>query len=480
MKKEKQAKKSLSRPPVVVVLGHVDHGKTSLLDKIRSSRLTTKEHGGITQAIGAYKVRDKGKEITFIDTPGHAAFDKMRSRGAAVADLALLVVSSDEGVKPQTVESLKFIQKAKIPFLVALNKIDLPNADLDFAKQTLVDAGVNIEDSGGDVVCIPVSAETGEGIDSLLEMIMLVSEMIGFSANPEGELKAVVIESKLDSHKGPVATVLVRDGSLKINSKINAEGIEAKVKAMLDDTGNRLNVALPSQPVEVLGFRSVPEVGAIIGKIDVLGKEEKKESNFDLKRESKEKLGLIVKADVKGSLEAVLAGLTKDVNIISSGVGEITESDILLAETVGAEVIGFNVRLSSKIKKLSQTQGIRVSVYNIIYELFEKVEERAKKHIAGELEEEVLGKAKILQEFNMKGEKVAGCVVLEGVISKNARFHLLRDEKKIGDVRIKSLRRGKDDVEKVLNGEEFGAVLSSRIDFRASDVLVSFQRTDHE
>ncbi|MFH1289093.1 MAG: GTP-binding protein, partial [Patescibacteria group bacterium] len=302
MKKEKQAKKSLSRPPVVVVLGHVDHGKTSLLDKIRLSRLTTKEHGGITQAIGAYKVRDKGKEITFIDTPGHAAFDKMRSRGAAVADLALLVVSSDEGVKPQTIESLKFIQKAKIPFLVALNKIDLPNADLDFAKQTLVDAGVNIEDSGGDVVCIPVSAETGEGIDSLLEMIMLVSEMIGFSANPEGELKAVVIESKLDSHKGPVATVLVRDGSLKINSKINAEGIEAKVKAMLDDTGNRLNVALPSQPVEVLGFRSVPEVGAIIGKIDVLGKEEKKESNFDLKRESKEKLGLIVKADVKGSL----------------------------------------------------------------------------------------------------------------------------------------------------------------------------------
>ena len=486
-----------SRPPVVVILGHIDHGKTTLLSKIKEIDLTRKEHGGITQHIGAYQVTvepsprapegsrgDKTQTITFIDTPGHAAFNQMRSRGAKIADLAVLVVAANEGVKPQTLESLKFIKQAGINFLVALNKIDLPEVNIESAKKNLADNGIPVEGFGGDIVVVPVSAKEGKGIDDLLEMILLLAEMMSLQGNSQGELQAIVIESKIDSHKGPLATILVRNGSLKVGDELKVEEAWGKIRAMFDEKSQRVDKALPSQPVEVLGFKTVPPVGGQVemargnlNEIPVPIKEgvtsiTKEEMIQDLNP----KLAIVLKADMEGTLEAIKNNLPEGCQIIKAEVGEVNDSDILLADTSSAEVIAFNVKVSPQIKKLAETEKVKISSYQVIYELLEEVEKKVLKIMEPTIDEEILGRAEIIAEFVMK-EKIAGCRVIEGEIKKSDQIHLLRSSQIINEVRLKSMKQGKEDIQQVKKGGEFGVILTPNIDFKIGDVLVSYRQS---
>jgi len=464
------------RPPIVVVLGHVDHGKTTLISKIYEKDLTKKEFGGISQHIGAYQIVYQGKKITFIDTPGHVAFSKMRSRGANVADLAVLVVAADEGVKPQTLESLKYIQEAKIPFLVAANKIDLPNVNLEWLKSNLAENGILVEGWGGNVVLVPVSARTGKGVDELLEMIVLLWEMEEVKTN-NGNLEAVVIESRLDSKRGPLATVLVRDGVLRLGDTIRAEDVGGKIRAMINDRGKNVDIVYPGEAVEILGFSKIPPVGAKI----IFGspKEEFPFSSpgrkFSKEEENEEKkVKILLKADAQGTLEAVLASFPEEIKVIFSGVGNINESDILLAKASGAQIVGFNVGASGAVKKLAEIEEVRIKTYNIIYELLKDLEEMVLKILKSTVVNEViLGRAKIIAEFIVNNQRIAGCKVEEGEIDRRRPLHLQRDGKIIGDCQIVSLRVGRTDAEKVKKGEEFGVILSN-IDFKIGDMLLSF------
>jgi len=484
-----------SRPPVVVILGHIDHGKTTLLSKIKEIDLTRKEHGGITQHLSVYQVAFKAKdgklkEITFIDTPGHAAFNNLRARGAKIADLAVLVVAASEGVKPQTKESLKFIQQAKIPFLVALNKIDLPEVILEKAKKNLADNDIAIEGYGGDVVVVPVSAKEGKGITDLLEMILLLTEMNSIKGNPRAKLEAVVLESKIDAHQGSLAILLVRNGSLKVNDKIKVEEADGKIKAMFNDKGEKVEQALPSQAVEVLGFHQVPAVGGKVERLKekttgekipskketpaVLSKTKKTEETVGKPKEKVEKkLKIILKVDVEGSLEALKSNLPEDCQLIKAEVGEVNDSDVLLATTNHAEIFAFNVKISKAIKKLAETEKVKINSYQVIYELLDDLEKKILHFLSPNIDEQVLGKAEILAEFKMK-ERVAGCRVLEGEIKKNDKFHLFRGETLLGNDRFKSLKQGKNDAEQIKKGEEFGAVFSGNLDFQIGDVIVSY------
>ncbi|MBM3205733.1 translation initiation factor IF-2 [Candidatus Shapirobacteria bacterium] len=470
----------LARPPVVVILGHIDHGKTTLLSKIKEMDLTKKERGGITQHLGAYQINFKNQPITFIDTPGHAAFNNLRARGAKVADLAVLVVAANEGVKPQTVESLKFIQEAGIKFLVALNKIDLPEVSLEKAKKNLSDNGLAIEGYGGEIVVVPVSAKEGKGVNDLLEMILLLAEMEGLKGDPQGTLEAVVVESKIDSRRGPLATVLVRNGSLHQGESVLVEEVAGKVRAMFDDKGQSVAKALPGQPVEILGFSQVPPVG---GQLKVIKDEAPrplvkteviKAPKVEEDSEGKKVL-IVLKADVEGSLEAIKGNLSQDCQIIKAEVGEVNESDILLAQTSRAEIIAFNVKVSSAMKKLAEREKVKISSYAVIYELLEELTQKILKKMEPTIDEEVLGEAEIIAEFKMK-ERVAGCRVNKGEMTKDASLHLLREGKVLGNMRFKSLKKGKNDVEKIKTGEEFGAVFSPSLDFNISDVIVSYRK----
>lgn len=478
------------RPPVVVILGHIDHGKTTLLSKIKEMDLTQKEYGGITQHIGAYQVKIKSQStnlqtITFIDTPGHAAFNQMRSRGVKIADLAVLVVAANEGVKPQTLESLKFIKEAGINFLVALNKIDLPEVNLESAKKNLVDNGIPIEGYGGDIVVVPVSAKENKGIDELLEMILLLAEMMDLKGSPQAELEAVVIEAKIDSRKGPLATILVRNGSLKVGDEIQVENTFGKIRAMFDEKGQAVSQALPSQAVEVLGFKNTPMVG---GKVElaqdknlafsaVLSQEKEETEKFpekELTAQTEKKFLMILKADTEGSLEAIKNVLPQECQLVKAEVGEVNNSDILLATTTSAQIIAFNVKVSNQMEKLAAREKVEIAAYKVIYELLEDIERKILKMMEPTIEEEILGRAEILAEFLMK-EKIAGCRVIEGEIKKDDKLHLLRDDKITSEVRIKSMKKGKEDIQKVKKGEEFGVILSPNVDFNVGDVLVSYR-----
>lgn len=465
-----------SRPPVVVVLGHVDHGKTTLLDKIRRTNVVVSEAGGITQHIGAYQV----KEITFIDTPGHVAFSQMRSRGAKVADLAVLVVAVDEGVKPQTLESLKHIQKSKINYLVALNKIDLPNINIERVKKLLSQNGIMVEGYGGDIVVVPVSAKTGEGIDDLLEMILLLAQMAQLKGDPKAELEAVVIESKLDYRRGLLATILVRNGSLKVGDEIQVEDSWAKIKAMTDDKGRRINTALPSQPVEILGFKTIPPVGGKVKpkKSKILEEKLAIKKTAELTEGTEEKkLKIILKADTVGTLEAIESSLPKQLKIINVGVGDVNESDVLLADATNAEIIAFAVKIPTPVKKLAEQELVKISQFKIIYELLEVVSDKLAKFLKPAEEEEILGRAEVIAEFKIKNERIAGCKVKEGEIGKQNLIHLNRGEELLGTARIKSMRKGKNDIDEAKLGEEFGVIFSPQLDFAIGDMLVSFRGT---
>lgn len=467
-----------SRPPIVAILGHVDHGKTTLLDAIRKTNVVAKEHGGITQHIGAYQIEYRGEKITFIDTPGHAAFVKMRSHGALVTDLVVLVIAADDGVKPQTKESLAHIKQAKVPFLVAINKIDLPQASPDKVKSQLAENNVLVEGYGGDIVCVEVSAKQKKGLDNLLEMILLLGKMQNLKANPKGPLEGVVIDSCLDSKRGPIATVLVKNGTLKTGELIFAEDIEGKVKLMMDENGNKVVKAEPSRPVEVLGFKKVPPIGAKVKREISLKKTTRPLSPKITPREDSEeesKIKIILKADTVGTLEAIQTNLPEEVEIILSGVGQVNESDVLLAQSIGAQILAFNVKIPSLVKKLAETEKVNIKSYNIIYELLEDIEKKVLKILEPTIDEQVLGEAEIITEFNIKGKHIAGCKIKKGKIHKNNPIHLKREGKIIADAKITSFQKEKQDIEEAKAGSEVGIVFAPDLDFKIGDVIISYK-----
>jgi len=480
-------KNTLKRPPIVTIMGHVDHGKTSLLDAIRETNVAAGEHGGITQHIGAYQVevntKEGKKKITFIDTPGHEAFEKMRARGASVTDIAVIVIDAKDGVMPQTVESIKHAQKSQVTLLIALNKIDLPEANPERVKKQLADkCDVLVEGFGGEVVCIPVSAKTKKGIDNLLEMILLLAQMKGIDADKNSPLDAVIIESRLDKFKGPLATAIIKNGTLKIGDDILAEDVKGRVKALINDKGENLPEAGPGTPVEILGFAKTPPIGSIVKNKFTQNdmpqqNEEQKEMEMKLPELKPKKLNIILKTDASGSLEAIEQSLSNNVEIIDKGVGEISDSDILRGKATGAVVIGFNVKIPGSVKKVAQNEHVLVNSYQVIYLLLEELAEASKDLDKPLLEEKILGKAKILKQFKGGKYNIAGVKVLEGRIAKNDTVKIERGEDEIGRAIIVSMKHAKEDIQKAVKDIECGLVFDATIDFAEGDAIISYRKT---
>jgi translation initiation factor IF-2 len=492
------------RPPIVVVMGHVDHGKTSLLDSIRKSKVASSEAGGITQHIGAYTVSIDDKPITFLDTPGHEAFTAMRMRGAQVTDIAILVVAADDGVMPQTVEAINHAKAAGIDIIVAINKIDKPSANMDRVKQELVEYGLVAEDWGGETICVPVSAQTKQGIDNLLEMIILVSEMKELKANPNKKAKGTVIEALLDKGRGPVATVLVQEGTLKIGDPVVIGTAFGKVRAMVDDKGRKVKKAGPSTPVEILGLSEVPLAGDLLnvansekharqisesfvkkGRIDMLKESTQKVSLDDLftqiKQGNVKDLNIVVKADVQGSVEAVKASLerlsTDEVRIksIHGGVGAITESDVMLASASNAVIIGFNVRPDNSAKKIAEDEKVDVRLYRVIYGAIEDIQAAIKGMLDPIYQEKVTGHAEVRQIFKASNiGNIAGSYVTDGKISRNAKVRILRDNIVVYEGTLDTLKRFKDDVKEVNTGYECGLFFNKYNDIKLGDVVEAY------
>ena len=493
------------RPPIVTVMGHVDHGKTSLLDAIRSTKVTAQEAGGITQHIGAYTVKVNGKPITFLDTPGHEAFTSLRARGAQVTDIAILVVAANDGVMPQTVEAINHAKEAKVPIIVAINKIDVTGANPERVKQELTEHGLIVEEWGGETIAVPVSALHKEGIDELLEMVLLVAEMQELKANPNRLAKGTIIEAELDKGRGPVATVLVQNGSLKVGDSVVAGTAYGRVRAMMDYTGKRLKKAGPSMPVQVLGLSEVPEAGDIMYAVqdDKLAKqvaEERKEKikEEQIKASSKlsldelfskikegevKELNLIIKADVQGSVEAIKQSLEKlsndevRVRAIHGAVGAINESDVMLASASNAIIIGFNVRPTPGANELAKKENIDIRLYRVIYNAIEDIEAAMKGMLDPEFREVIVGHAEVRETFKVPGVGVvAGCYVTDGRIIRNGDARLVRNGIVIYEGSIESLKRFKDDVREVATGYECGIGLLNFNDIKIGDIIeVSIQ-----
>lgn len=477
------------RPAIVTILGHVDHGKTTLLDYIRKSSVASGEHGGITQHIGAYQVTHGGKLITFIDTPGHAAFEKMRSRGAKVADIAILVVAIDDGLMPQTIEAIKHIKEAKVPVIVALNKMDLQginlNAQLPKIKKQLSDQGFNLEEYGGDVPIIQLSAKTGDSVDKLLETILLLAELNEIKGDSSAAVAGVVIEATLDKFKGAVATILVRNGTLKKGEQINVGGVIGKIRGLFDFAGKSIDQAGPSTPVEVLGLGGVPAVGAVLGeepKTEGDIKADQVRSLVDrLKQGDTKTLKLVIKGDKQGSLEAIQNSLEKFneegtvVEFIASGTGDITEDNIKRAASVGAIVLGFNVKVPSNSQKLAEAEHVLIRTYNIIYELIDEMEEVVESLLKVGQVEEVFGRANIIAEFPHGKERIAGCRIIEGEIAKGHKIRVVREGEIIGETKLKALKKVKEEVNRVEKGNDCGMLFEPAVDFAVNDVVESFR-----
>jgi len=466
--------------PVVTLLGHVDHGKTSLLDTIRSTNIVAREFGGITQHIGAYQISHHNQKITFIDTPGHAAFEKMRSRGANVCDIAVLVIAADDGVKPQTVEAVKHIKNAQVPIIVAINKIDLSNADVPKIKGQLAKEGIEIEEQGGEVPVVLVSAKTGQGLADLLDMILLVSQLTEKTSDKDASLESVVIESYLDKARGPVVHLIVKTGTLGVGDEVKVDGVEGKVRAMIDDLGKMVSKAGPSTPVEVLGIKKPVEMGAILKKTGVkkstpvLEEENVSVSPLSLlarREEIKRKLKIILKTDVSGSKEAILENLPDEIHVVSASTGEISDFDILHAKASQAIIYGFNVKVKGNVQKQADQEGVKIKIFNVIYKFFEDLDEELARLEAAKEESQILGRAKIIAQFEIEGQKVAGCRVTSGELSLEKTVRLLRDGKIIGQAKIKSLKQKKINVEKVTKGIECGVTFLPELDFTVGDAL---------
>ncbi len=490
MTKQESQESSSMRPPIVAVLGHVDHGKTSLLDAIRKANVAGREFGGITQHIGAYQVTIEGKTITFVDTPGHEAFAKMRSRGANVADIAILVVAADDSVMPQTIESIKQIKAAGIPMIVAANKIDLPTANLDKLKQDLAKNGVQVEGFGGDVPLSPVSAKAGTGIKELLDLIVLVAQMKGLANEQSAPLEAVVIETRLDKGKGMIATVIVKKGTMKFGLPLYEETFQvAKVRAMFDEYGKSVTSAGPSKPVEVLGFTKLPQVGAVlrgqpymgIAKPVVPQVPENKPLNSQnlpdwlkpVSEQEKQKLNIILKADTAGSLEAITASLGERVELVGSGIGEISEADVLLARSTKAFIVGFNVKCPPAVVKLAQTEKVIYRTYNIIYELIDEIAEVVSGMKEVLTQERELGTGVVIAEFPYEKTRIAGTRVSAGRLAKGDTVKIMRKDEEIGRARIKTIRKGKEETTKVEKGIECGILLDRTVAFQLNDGIIA-------
>jgi translation initiation factor IF-2 len=459
-----------NRQPIVVVLGHVDHGKTTLLDAIRSTSVASKEAGGITQAIGASVIETKdGKKITFIDTPGHAAFGKMRGRGAKVADIAILVVAQDDGVQPQTKEAIQIIRDAQIPFLVAGTKSDVAGVSAEALKGQLEKEQIFFEGRGGDVPFVSVSARNNTGLTELIEMLILMAEVIDLKGDEKADLEGVVIESNKEK-MGTVATVVVRNGSIRVGNTIFAEEVECKVRGIFDDKGVVVKEVLPGYPAKIIGFSEVPPVGALVTKEpheavkEVVGPK----NFFDLRRLKDDEIPVIIKASNAGALEAIIASLPQKVIVVDSGVGEITSSDIISAKTGNAYIFAFETKIPNDIAKLAEAEKIKIARFDIIYELLQAIEEIIKK---GKVEE--LGRAEVVAIFPFNNKKVAGSKVINGRISKGDRLILMRGEKEIGTAKAISLRKVKAEVSSVGQSEEFGVIVEPQLDFEVNDVIVS-------
>ena len=505
---EEDEKKMKKRPPVVCVMGHVDHGKTSLLDAIRDTHVIEGEAGGITQHIGASVVEVNGEKITFLDTPGHEAFTAMRMRGANSTDIAILVVAADDGVMPQTVEAINHAKAAGIEIVVAINKIDKPSANIERVKQELTEYELIPEDWGGSTIFVPVSARTGEGIDDLMEMILLTAEVMELKANPNRRARGLVIEAELDKGKGPVATVLVQKGTLRVGDPVAAGSAYGKVRAMMDDKGRRVKEAGPSTPVEILGLNDVPNAGEVFvgcgnekearsfaetfisqGRMKMLDETKTKMSLDDLFNQIQEgnlkELGIVVKADVQGSVEAIKQSLVKlsndevVVKIIHGGVGAINESDVTLAAASNAIIIGFNVRPDASAKETAEREGVDMRLYRVIYNAIEDVEAAMKGMLEPVFEEKVLGHAEVRQTFKASGVgTIAGSYVLDGVFERDCQVRITRDGIVIYDGKLASLKRFKDDVKEVKAGYECGFVFERFNDIKEGDQVEAFKMVE--
>ena len=495
------------RPPIITVMGHVDHGKTSLLDAIRNTNVTAGESGGITQHIGASEVTINGRKIVFLDTPGHEAFTTMRARGAQVTDIAVLVVAADDGVMPQTIESISHAKAANVPIIVAINKMDKPGANPDRVKQELMEHGVLVEDWGGDVISVPVSAKKGQGITDLLEMILLQADMLELRANPDRLALGTVIEARLDKAKGPVATLLVSNGTLKTGQSVVAGTTSGKIRVMTDDKGKTIRKAGPATAVEILGLSDVPDAGDAFNVVRddktareiAANRKEKmreevlaKNASMTLEKlfsqiqegEAKE-LNLIVKADVQGSVGAIITSLEKletpevKINVIHSGVGTINESDVMLAETSNAIIIGFNVRPTTAVTNQAQAADVEIRLYRVIYDIIDEIQDAMKGMLDPEYKEEVLGKAVVRDTFKVPGVGIiAGCYVNEGIVKRNAQIRLVRDGIVVHEGVISSLRRFKDDVREVAAGYECGLGIEKYNDVKPDDVIECFNMVE--
>ena len=489
------------RPPVVTVLGHVDHGKTSLLDAIRKTKVAEAEAGGITQHIGAYQAEYNGQAITFLDTPGHQAFTAMRARGANATDIAVLVVAADDGIMPQTIEAINHVKAAGVPLLVAINKMDRPDADPDRIKRQLSEQELLIEEWGGDIIAIPISATLGTGIDELLENILVVSEVTEFRANPSRSARGVVIEAKLDRSRGPLATVLVKTGTLTIGDHLVAGTIRGRVKALIDDTGVRTQQAGPSMPVEILGLNELPTAGDtfIVVSTDqeaktIVGERLRNQDNIRqhvsledvvsrIRTGESKELNLIIKADVQGSTEAVrdsVSLLSTDktqVRIVHAASGAVTETDVFLAVTSGSIILGFNTGMEQGARRLAEVEGVEIRFYNIIYTLVEDVQRIVEGLLEPTTQEITEGLAEVREVFSRGRQiKVAGCLVTEGRVVRNAMVRLWRSNNIVHDGPIGSLRRFQEDVRQVSAGTECGIVLVSFNDLQQGDILEIYRQ----
>ena len=493
--------KRLPRPPVITVMGHVDHGKTSLLDAIRKANVTAREAGGITQHIGAYQVNYQGKKIVFLDTPGHEAFTAMRARGAQVTDVAILVVAADDGVMPQTLEAINHAKAAKVPIIVAINKMDRPGANPEHVKQQLSEHELIPEDWGGDTIMVPVSAHQKTGISDLLEMILLVAEMQDLKANPHLPAHGTIIEAQLDKGRGPVATVLVQRGTLQIGDTIIAGTAYGKVRAMINDRGEKVKKALPSTPVEVLGLNDVPLAGDILDSTDektarsVADKRVAKKRTEEIQQNSKvslddlfqriqegeiKDLNIVVKADVQGTIEALRSSLQNIKNeevkvvVVHAGVGAITESDVMLASAANALIIGFNVRPDANARKAAEAEKVDLRTYRVIYDALNDVEAAIKGMLAPKFQETIQGRVEVRQMITISKMLIAGCYVLEGKITSASKVRVVRDGIVINEDEIDTLRRFKDDVKEVAAGYECGVTLEKFRDLKEGDVFEVF------
>ena len=497
---EPEDEKSLQpRPPVVTVMGHVDHGKTSILDAIRETNVTAQEVGAITQHIGAYQVTVNDHVITLIDTPGHEAFTEMRARGASLTDIAVLVVAADDGVMPQTKEAISHATAANVPIIVAINKIDLPAANADNVKQQLTQNNIIIEEFGGDVIAVPLSAKTKEGLDDLLEHILLVAEVAELKANPDRPAEGAIVESRKHQSRGPLATVIVQKGTLRTGDIVIAGSSYGKVKAMFDENGDRVKEAGPSTPVEVMGLHKVPRAGDTFAVLDnereardLAEKRERAETagttravtleavSGDIAAGRVKDLNIVIKADTVGSIEAIRGSIEKlsidevRVHVISTGAGNVSESDVMLASASRAIILGFTVKTDLGAKKRAEVEGVDIRLYDIIYVLIEDIEVAVKGLMDPVFQDVIDGHAEVRAMFKVRGGTISGCMVTDGLVRRNSLARVMRDGTMIHESKVSSLRRFKDDVREVANGLECGIGLEGFADFEEGDIIEAF------